>query len=59
MRTVVDPAACRNPRVIELHEEGVTVAEALPHLGDEGTDGLPATHGPVEQAVLRMPRAGV
>ncbi|MFJ5058891.1 DNA topoisomerase IB [Streptomyces nigra] len=57
------PAVCRasyiNPRVIELYEEGVTVAEALPHLGDEGTDGLPATHGPVEQAVLRMLRAGV
>ncbi|WP_425276554.1 hypothetical protein [Streptomyces nigra] len=45
--------------MIELDEEGVTVAEALPHLGDEGTDGLPATHGPVEQAVLRMLRAGV
>ncbi|MFJ9037779.1 DNA topoisomerase IB [Streptomyces sp. NPDC102406] len=54
------PAVCRasyiNPRVIELYEEGVTVTEALTHLGDEGTDGAPATHGPVEQAVLRMLR---
>jgi DNA topoisomerase I len=56
------PAVCRasyiNPRVIELYEEGVTVAAALPHLGDEGAYGVPATHGPVERAVLRMLRNG-
>ncbi|MGW7465995.1 DNA topoisomerase IB [Streptomyces xantholiticus] len=56
------PAVCRasyiNPRVIELYEEGVTVAAALPHLGDAGTYGIPATHGPVERAVLRMLRNG-
>ncbi len=32
------PAVCRasyiNPRVIELYEEGVTIADALPQLGD-------------------------
>ncbi|KOV70546.1 DNA topoisomerase [Streptomyces sp. NRRL WC-3618] len=56
------PAVCRasyiNPRVIELYEEGVTVAAALPHLGDEGACGVPATHGPVERAVLHMLRNG-
>lgn len=54
------PAVCRasyiNPRVIELYEEDVTVVGALPHLGDEGAYGVPATRGPVERAVLRMLR---
>ncbi|MEU6485752.1 DNA topoisomerase IB [Streptomyces sp. NPDC046887] len=56
------PAVCRasyiNPRVIELYEEGVTVAAALPRLGGEGTPGVPATQGPAERAVLRMLRTG-
>ena len=56
------PAVCRasyiNPRVIELYEEGVTVAAALPQLGDEGAYGIPATQGPAERAVLRMLRNG-
>jgi DNA topoisomerase I len=56
------PAVCRasyiNPRVVELYEEGVTVAAALPDLGDEGTYGIPATHGPAERAVLHMLRNG-
>ncbi|MER7112080.1 DNA topoisomerase IB [Streptomyces sp. NPDC000229] len=56
------PAVCRasyiNPRVIELYEEGVTVAAALPHLGDEGAYGIPATQGPAERAVLHMLRTG-
>ncbi|TQJ90920.1 DNA topoisomerase IB [Streptomyces sp. SLBN-31] len=56
------PAVCRasyiNPRVIELYEEGVTVAAALPRLGDEGAYGIPATQGPAERAVLRMLRNG-
>ncbi|MFV2118372.1 DNA topoisomerase IB [Streptomyces sp. Act-28] len=56
------PAVCRasyiNPRVIELYEEGVTVAAALPRLGAEGAFGIPATQGPVERAVLRMLRTG-
>lgn len=54
------PAVCRassiNPRVIELDEEGVTVASALPYLGDEGARGVPATQGPAERVVLRMLR---
>jgi DNA topoisomerase IB len=56
------PAVCRasyiNPRVIELYEEGVTVAAALPRLGAEGTHGIPATQGPAERAVLHMLRTG-
>ncbi|GAA3305610.1 DNA topoisomerase IB [Streptomyces cinereospinus] len=56
------PAVCRssyiNPRVIELYEEGVTVAAALPRLGDEGAYGIPATQGPAEREVLRMLRDG-
>ncbi|MEU0157708.1 DNA topoisomerase IB [Streptomyces sp. NPDC006261] len=56
------PAICRasyiNPRVLELYEEGVTVAAALPHLGDESAHGIPATQGPVEEAVLNMLRPG-
>jgi DNA topoisomerase IB len=56
------PAVCRasyiNPRVIELYEEGVTVAAALPYLGDEGPYGIPATQGPAERAVLRILRNG-
>ncbi|MDT9683968.1 DNA topoisomerase IB [Streptomyces sp. TRM76323] len=56
------PAVCRasyiNPRVVELYEEGVTVADALPALGAAAPYGVPATHGPVERAVLRMLRGG-
>ncbi len=56
------PAVCRasyiNPRVIELYEEGVTIADALPHLGEEAADGIPATHGLPERAVVRMLRNG-
>lgn len=56
------PAVCRasyiNPRVIELYEEGVTVAAALPRLGDEGPYGIPATQGPAETAVRHMSRTG-
>ncbi|MEW2051088.1 hypothetical protein [Streptomyces sp. NPDC005476] len=52
------PAVCRasyiNPRAIELYEEGVTVAAALPDLGKVGTGGVPATQGPLERAVLSM-----
>ncbi|NUV52174.1 DNA topoisomerase IB [Streptomyces coelicolor] len=56
------PAVCRasyiNPRVIELFEEGVTVAPALPHLGHEAAHGVPATQGVAERAVLTMLRTG-
>ncbi|MFE9764072.1 hypothetical protein ACFYPC_05970 [Streptomyces sp. NPDC005808] len=56
------PAVCRasyiDPRAIELYEEGVTITDALPHLGEDGAYGIPATHGLVELAVLRMLRKG-
>ncbi|GAA2392592.1 DNA topoisomerase IB [Streptomyces glaucosporus] len=56
------PAVCRasyvNPRVIELYEEGVTIAPVLDRLGAGAAFGLPATQGAVEEAVLRMLRTG-
>ncbi|MDK9495889.1 DNA topoisomerase IB [Streptomyces katrae] len=56
------PAVCRasyiHPRVIELYEEGQTVAAALGTLGEDGVFGRPATHGRVERAVLRLLRSG-
>ncbi|MFD4247614.1 DNA topoisomerase IB [Streptomyces sp. NPDC058525] len=55
------PAVCRasyiHPRVIELYEEGQTIAASLGRLGEDGTFGRPATHGRVECAVLRLLRA--
>ena len=52
------PAVCRasyiNPRVFELYEQGHTVSAALDGLGRDGALGQPATHGPVEQAVLKL-----
>ncbi|MCC5033658.1 DNA topoisomerase IB [Streptomyces sp. WAC 00631] len=56
------PAVCRasyiNPRVVELYEDGATIAPALHRLGDGGTFGVPATQGAVEEAVLRLLRTG-
>lgn len=56
------PAVCRasyiDPRVIELYEEGRTVAPALGRLGEDGLFGEPATHGAVERAVRELLRAG-
>ena len=50
------PAVCRssyiNPRLIELFDEGVTIAPALGTLGAAG--GPIATHGPVEDAVRAL-----
>jgi DNA topoisomerase IB len=52
------PAVCRSsyidPRVIDLYDDGVTVARALERLGDGASYGQPATHGQVEAAVLRL-----
>ncbi|OKJ63510.1 hypothetical protein AMK27_11585 [Streptomyces sp. CB02009] len=47
-----------HPRIIELYEEGETIAAALGRLGENGTFGEPATHGRVERAVLRLLRSG-
>ncbi|MCP3754574.1 DNA topoisomerase IB [Streptomyces sp. TBY4] len=52
------PAVCRasyiHPRLIELYEDGRTIADALGKLGKDGSFGQPATHGAVERAVLRL-----
>ncbi|WP_225828706.1 DNA topoisomerase IB [Streptomyces naphthomycinicus] len=52
------PAVCRasyiNPRLIELYEEGRTIAPALGSLGADAAPGCPATQGVVEEAVLRF-----
>ncbi|WEH35093.1 DNA topoisomerase IB [Streptomyces sp. AM 4-1-1] len=52
------PAVCRasyiNPRLIELFEEGRTIADELDRLGEGAVFGRPATQGPVEEAVLRL-----
>ena len=56
------PAVARSsyidPRVIQLYEEGVTVADELPHLGETVQPGELATIGPIEIAVARMLRGG-
>ncbi|MGR6968709.1 DNA topoisomerase IB [Streptomyces cynarae] len=56
------PAVCRasyiNPRVIELFEEGVTVAPSLDMLGDGAAFGVPATQGAIEKAVVHMISTG-
>ncbi len=58
------PAVCRtsyiDPRIIDLYEDGVTIARDLEALGEEASYGSPAFQGPIEAAVLallREPRA--
>lgn len=57
------PAVCRSayidPRVLDLYDDGVTIAGSLERLGADATYGQPATHGQVEAAVLRLLRAPV
>jgi DNA topoisomerase IB len=52
------PAVCRasyiNPRVIELFEQGRTIAPALDALGAEQSFGQPATQGAIEQSVISL-----
>jgi DNA topoisomerase I len=54
------PAVCRSsyidPRVIDLYDDGFTIATSLERLGADGEFGQPATHGMVEAAVLRLLR---
>ena len=54
------PTVCRSsyidPRVIDLYDDGVTVARSLERLGDGASYGQPATHGQIESAVLRILR---
>ncbi|MFD8415222.1 DNA topoisomerase IB [Streptomyces sp. NPDC059650] len=55
------PAVCRasyiDPRVIELYEDGRTIAPALDALGESGLLGRPATQGVAERAVLDLLQA--
>ena len=52
------PAVCRSsyidPRVIDLYDDGVTIAWSLERLGLDADFGQPATHGAVEGAVLTL-----
>ena len=54
------PTVCRksyiDPRVIDLYDDGVTIAAALEKLGVDADFGQPATHGAIEAAVLRLLR---
>lgn len=54
------PAVCRSsyidPRIIDLYEDGRTVADELPDLGLGTVFGQPATQGALEAAVLRLLR---
>ena len=57
------PAVCRSsyvdPRVIDLYDDGVTIQRSLERLGADASFGQPATHGQVEEAVLRLLRRPV
>ncbi|MGH8893965.1 MAG: DNA topoisomerase IB [Actinomycetes bacterium] len=54
------PAVCRSsyidPRVIDLFDDGSTIASSLERLGADADFGQPATHGRIESAVLRLLR---
>ncbi|TDD66848.1 DNA topoisomerase IB [Actinomadura darangshiensis] len=54
------PAVARasyiDPRIIDLYDDGTTVAPVLGRLGVETAEGELATQGPVEQAVLDLLR---
>jgi DNA topoisomerase IB len=57
------PAVCRasyiDPRVIDRYDDGITIADDLADLGRDTPMGSLATHGPIEQAVLRLLREPV
>jgi DNA topoisomerase-1 len=57
------PAVARSsyidPRVIDLYDDGVTIQRSLERLGADASFGQPATHGQVEEAVLRLLRKPV
>ena len=54
------PTVCRasyiDPRIVDLYENGVTVADELPDLGVDTVFGQPATQGVLEGAVRRLLR---
>ena len=45
-----------DPRIIDLYDDGTTIATALERLGADADFGQPATHGQIEAAVLRLLR---
>ena len=55
------PTVCRSsyidPRIIDLYDDGSTIASALDRLGADADFGQPATHGRIEAAVLRLLRS--
>ncbi len=55
------PTVCRSsyidPRIIDLYDDGSTIASALDRLGADAEFGQPATHGRIEAAVLRLLRS--
>ncbi len=57
------PAVCRasyiDPRIIDLYDDGVTIAPELEALGDSASYGSPAYQGAIEQAVLVLLREPV
>lgn len=54
------PAVCRasyiDPRVVDLYEDGVTIAPVLEELGETASYGEPAYQGAIEAAVLHLLR---
>ena len=54
------PAVCRSsyidPRILDLYDDGVTIAGDLHALGEEASYGSPAFQGAIEDAVLRLLR---
>jgi DNA topoisomerase I len=56
------PAVCRksyvDPKVVDLFEQGVTIAATLGRLGSDPSYGL-ATQGAVERAVVRLLSGGL
>jgi DNA topoisomerase IB len=55
------PTVCRSsyidPRIIDLYDDGSTIASALDRLGADADFGQPATHVRIEAAVLRLLRS--
>ena len=54
------PAVCRSsyidPRIVDLYDDGITLAPDLEALGEEASYGSPAFQGPIEAAVLSLLR---
>ena len=54
------PTVCRasyiDPRIIDLYDNGVTIAPELEALGEQASYGSPAFQGAIEQAVLALLR---